>query len=52
MGVDVAIFDRNYNLVATSKTFLEQRGSDLNKHFLEGVFERARERYRREHGEE
>jgi PAS domain S-box-containing protein len=41
MGVDVAIFDRNYNLIATSKTFLEQRGSDLNKHFLEGVFERG-----------
>lgn len=38
MGVDVAIFDRKYNLIATSKTFLEQRGSDLNRNFLDGVF--------------
>ena len=41
MGVDVAIFDRNYNLIATSKTFLEQRGSDLNRNFLDGVFKRG-----------
>lgn len=41
MGVDVAIFDRNCDLIATSKTFLEQRGSELNRNFLEGVFKRG-----------
>lgn len=41
MGVDVAMIDTEYGLVATSKTFLEKRGTDMNKTFLEGVFARG-----------
>ena len=40
MGVDVAIIDEDYNLVATSRTFLEKRGTDINKKFIRGVIER------------
>ncbi len=40
LGVDVAMFDNEFNLVATSKTFVEQRGTDLNQNFIKGVFKR------------
>lgn len=40
MGVDVGMIDTRYRLVATSKTFLEKRGTDINQHFVEGVFDR------------
>ena len=37
MGVDVCMIDTKFELVATSKTFLEKRGTDINKHFVTGV---------------
>jgi transcriptional regulator with PAS, ATPase and Fis domain len=41
LGVDVAIIDINFELVATSKTFLETRGTDLNKNFIRGVYRKG-----------
>jgi len=41
LGVDVAIIDTNFELVATSKTFLETRGTDLNKNFIRGVYRKG-----------
>ena len=38
--MDVAFIDENFRLVATSKTFLEKRGTEVNKKFIRGVFER------------
>lgn len=40
LGVDVAIIDTDFELVATSKTFLETRGTDINQKFIRGVFYR------------
>ena len=40
MGVDVAIIDTNFKLAATSKTFLEKRGENINQNFVKGVFEK------------
>jgi len=40
MGVDVAMIDESYQLVATSKTFLEKRGTDINKKFVKNVIVR------------
>ena len=41
MGVDVALIDTEFELVATSQTFLEKRGTDINKEFVAGVFRRG-----------
>ena len=38
MGVDVGMIDTQFNLIATSKTFLEKRGTDINQNFVAGVF--------------
>jgi len=40
MEMDVAFIDENFNLIATSKTFLEKRGTDINKKFVRGVIKR------------
>ncbi len=40
MEMDVAFIDENFNLIATSKTFLEKRGTDINKNFVRGVIKR------------
>ncbi len=37
MEMDVAFIDENFNLVATSKTFLKKRGTNINKEFVRGV---------------
>jgi len=41
LGVDVAIIDTNFELVATSKTFLETRGTDINQNFVRGVYRKG-----------
>jgi len=41
LGVDVAIIDTNFELVATSKTFLETRGTDINQNFIRGVYRKG-----------
>ncbi len=38
MGVDVAIIDTDFRIVATSKTFLETRGTDVNSDFIRHVY--------------
>lgn len=38
LGVEVAIIGNNFELVATSKTFLETRGNDVNETFLKNVY--------------
>jgi transcriptional regulator with PAS, ATPase and Fis domain len=40
MGVDVAMIDEDCCLVATSKAFLEKRGTDINKKFIAHVLAR------------
>lgn len=40
IGVDVAMFDQDFKLIATSKTFLKKRGRKTNKNYLRGVFKR------------
>lgn len=40
MAVDVGMIDSKFKLVATSSTFLEKRGTDINKDFVAGVYER------------
>ncbi len=40
MGVDVAMIDDDCQLVATSKTFLEKRGTDINRSFIRSVITR------------
>ena len=40
MGVDVAIVDTQSKLLATSKNFLEKRGTDINEKFMEHVFKK------------
>ena len=39
LGVDVAMIDDQFQLVATSKTFLNKRGTDINKSFVQKVNE-------------
>lgn len=39
LGVDVAMIDDQFHLVATSKTFLNKRGTDINKSFVRKVYE-------------
>ena len=42
LGVDVALIDTNFELLATSKTFLEKRGTDINREFIvNGVYEKG-----------
>jgi len=41
LRVDVAIIDTNFELVATSKTFLETRGTDINQNFIRGVYRKG-----------
>lgn len=41
LGVDVAIIDTDFELVATSKTFLETRGTDINQQFIRGVYRKG-----------
>ena len=41
LGVDVAIIDTNFELVATSKTFRETRGTDINEKFVRGVYRKG-----------
>ena len=43
LGVDVAIVDRNFEIVATSRTFLETRGTDINRNFIRGVYRKGAE---------
>jgi transcriptional regulator with PAS, ATPase and Fis domain len=39
LGVDVAMIDTNFELIATSETFLEKRGTDINREFIiNGVY--------------
>ena len=38
LGVDVAIIDTDFQLVATSKTFRETRGTDVNGRFIRNVY--------------
>ena len=40
IGVDVAMIDNDFRLIATSKTFLKKRGRKTNKNYLERVFQR------------
>ena len=40
IGVDVAMFDTDFRLIATSKTFLEKRGLNFNKNYIRNVFQR------------
>jgi len=40
MGVDVAMIDDDCRLVATSKTFLEKRGTVINRSFIRSVITR------------
>jgi len=41
LGVDVAIVDTDFELVATSKLFLETRGTDINRDFIRGVYRKG-----------
>ena len=41
LGVDVAIIDNEFELVATSKTFLETRGTDINQKFVRGIYHKG-----------
>lgn len=41
MGVDVAIIDTEFKLAATSRTFLEKRGENINRNFVKGVFKKG-----------
>ena len=41
IGVDVAMIDEDFKLIATSKIFLEKRGRKTNKNYLRGVFKRG-----------
>jgi len=41
LGVEVAIIDTNFKLFATSKTFLETRGTDVNKEFVKAVYRKG-----------
>lgn len=41
LGVDVAIVDNDCKLVATSKTFLETRGTDINRNFIRQVYRKG-----------
>ncbi|PIE55911.1 MAG: hypothetical protein CSA34_07135 [Desulfobulbus propionicus] len=38
LGVDVAIIDDQFKIIATSKTFLKTRGTDINRDFIRGVY--------------
>lgn len=40
IGVDVAMFDQDFKVIATSKTFFNKRGRKANKNYLKGVFKR------------
>lgn len=41
LGVDVAIIDSQFEIIATSPTFLETRGTDINKNFILGVYKKG-----------
>ena len=42
LGVDVAMIDTRFELIATSATFLEKRGTDINQSFIvNGVYEKG-----------
>lgn len=41
LGVEVALIGNNFELVATSKTFLETRGNDVNKTFVKNVYRKG-----------
>ena len=41
LGVEVAIIDNNFALFATSKTFLETRGTDVNADFVRQVYRKG-----------
>ena len=40
-GADVALIDNDFNLVATSKTFLEKKGTLINRGYVRKIFERG-----------
>lgn len=41
LGVEVAIIGNNFELVATSKTFLETRGNEVNQTFIKNVYRKG-----------
>ena len=41
LGVEVAIIGNNFELVATSKTFLETRGNEVNATFIKNVYRKG-----------
>lgn len=41
LGVEVAIIDNHFNLAATSKTFRETRGTDVNEAFIKSVYRKG-----------
>jgi len=40
MGVDVGIIDRQFQLIAKSKTFMEKRGTDINTNFVKKILDK------------
>ena len=41
LGVEVAVINNDFELVATSKTFLETRGTDINETFVKSVYRKG-----------
>ena len=41
LGVEVAVIDNHFKLLATSKTFRETRGNDVNEAFIKSVYRKG-----------
>ena len=41
LGVEVAVIDNHFKLLATSKTFREMRGNDVNEAFVQSVYRKG-----------
>jgi transcriptional regulator with PAS, ATPase and Fis domain len=41
LGVEVAVIDNHFELIATSKTFLETRGTSVNVDFIKAVYRKG-----------
>ncbi len=41
LGAEVAVVDTDFELVATSKTFLETRGTNINEKFIRGIYRKG-----------
>jgi len=41
LGVEVAVIDNHFKLLATSKTFRETRGTDVNEAFIKSVYRKG-----------